>query len=424
MSQSLLLIGSGGREDALAWKLSQSPLVTDIWVLPGNPAMNRHPKVQTIAGTIDAQSILSFCTQYHPSLVMIGPEQPIVDGVADILRAKGFAVCAPSAMAAQLEGSKIFSKTFMNEFDIPTATSVAAYSYQEALDALEQWDFSDGIVIKSDALAGGKGVVLCDTKEEAQKVVHQFMIDPTISVHTEHILFEQKLHGREVSAFALLDGEDCIALGYACDYKRVYDGDQGPNTGGMGTYTPQGWPLEHHKEQVRSIFRKVCAGMKKRGHPYQGILFAGLMIDEESVQVIEFNIRFGDPETQVIMPTLKNDLYPLLLAASQGTLHTIEEEIHNEHVAVHVVLAAQGYPSIGTHPVQKGDPIHVSNTSDLIFYAGVSQKEDVLYTSGGRVLGTTAVGESIEIARQKAYASIAHIHFDGMHYRTDIGKQS
>lgn len=419
---SVLLVGSGGREDALAWKLSQSSAVSNIWVLPGNDAMTRHVKVQRIVETATPEGILAVAQKKNPSLIMIGPEQPIVDGAADLLRAHGFAVCAPSAKAAQLEGSKIFSKHFMDEFAIPTAKSVSCDSYEQAVLALEEWDFSDGIVIKTDALAGGKGVVLCDTKEQASTVIHQFMRDPNIKVKTKRILFEEKLHGREVSAFALLSGSKVCSIGYACDYKRAFDGDKGPNTGGMGTYTPQGWPSQSHKQQISDIFSRVAKGMELRGHPYVGVLFAGLMIDGEDVNVIEFNIRFGDPETQVLMPTIDEDLFPLLQGAANGNLPN--REVASKGCALHVVLASKGYPSIGEHPVHTGFPIQIQEDQNaLLFFAGVREKDGVLCTSGGRVMGVTGRGNTLEEAKQEAYHNVPYVHFDGMHHRSDIGKQ-
>ena len=419
---SVLLIGSGGREDALAWKLSQSSSVSNVWVLPGNDAMARHAKVQIIREDATPSGILAVSKEKQPSLIMIGPEQPIVDGAADLLRAHGFAVCAPGAEAAQLEGSKIFSKHFMNEFGIPTAKSVSCDSYEQAAQELERWDFSDGIVIKTDALAGGKGVVLCDTKKEAQEVIRQFMVDPNIKVKTQRILFEERLHGKEVSAFALLSGSKVCSIGYACDYKRAFDGDKGPNTGGMGTYTPQDWPSQIHKQQIADIFSRVAQGMEKRGHPYVGVLFAGLMIHEADVNVIEFNIRFGDPETQVLMPTIDEDIFPLLYGAASGNLPN--REVRTKGCALHVVLASKGYPSIGAHPVHTGFPITIQEeNTGLLFFAGVKQKEGVLCSSGGRVMGVTGRGDTLEEARKKAYQNIPHVHFDGMHHRSDIGKQ-
>lgn len=417
---SILLIGSGGREDALVWKLSQSPHVSQIWVLPGNDAMTRHPKTECVSGSTSPKGILLAAQKHLPDLVMIGPEQPIVDGASDQLREHGITVCAPSAQAAQLEGSKIYSKRFMNEFGIPTAKSVSCNSYKEAIEALSDWDFSSGIVIKTDALAGGKGVVLCDTLEEAQDVVRQFMVDPSIKVKTQRILFEERLYGKEVSAFALLDGERVCNLGYACDHKRAYDGDQGPNTGGMGTYTPQDWPTAMHKEKIADVFSRVARGMQERGHPYVGVLFAGLMIHKDDVHVIEFNIRFGDPETQVLMPTIDDDLVPLFLDAANGTLS--QKSVQTKGCALHVVLASKGYPSIGAHLVHTGFPIHMEEGHDgLVFFAGVTRNDGVLCSSGGRVMGTTGVGDSLEEAREQAYQGISAIHFEGMHHRSDIG---
>ena len=417
---NILLVGAGGREDALVWKLSQSRDVSNIYVLPGNDAMSRHPKTQCISGSTSSESILSAAQKYRPDLVMIGPEQPIVDGVSDQLKEHGFLVCAPSAQAAQLEGSKIYSKEFMRQFGIPTANSVSSDSYQEAMKALESWDFETGIVIKTDALAGGKGVVLCDTKLEAQDVVQQFMVDPNIKVKTQRILFEERLRGKEVSAFALLDGTQVCSLGYACDYKRAYDGDQGPNTGGMGTYTPEDWPTEKQKQKISDIFVRVARGMQERGHPYVGVLFAGLMIDGDDVQVIEFNIRFGDPETQVLMPTIDEDLFPLFLNAAKGTLD--RTTVRSKGCALHVVLASKGYPSIGAHPVLTGVPIQILDGYEgLIFFAGVTKEEGVLCSSGGRVMGVTGLGISKKEAQEKAYQGISAIHFDGMHHRSDIG---
>ena len=240
-------------------------------------------------------------------------------------------------------------------------------------------------------------------------------------MQTQRILFEQKLYGKEVSAFALLDGENVCTLGYACDYKRVYDGDQGPNTGGMGTYTPQDWPTSIHQQKIQDIFSRVASGMRKRGHPYVGVLFAGLMIHEDDVHVIEFNIRFGDPETQVLMPSLDEDLFPLLHAAANGAVPNRDSK--RKGCALHVVLASKGYPSIGTHPVHTGFPIEIqSDTTGLVFFAGVKEIEGRLCTSGGRVMGVTGLGDSLEVAREEAYNGINGIHFEGMHHRSDIGK--
>lgn len=422
--KKVLLLGSGGREDAIAWKLSRSENVDQILVVPGNPAMNRLPKLSTKSGKItNAEMVISIAKDFEPDLIIIGPEQPIVVGISDALRAEGFSVAAPSQAAGQLEESKIFSKIFMTEFNIPTAAFTAHDSYEDALSGLENWDFSNGIVIKSDALAGGKGVVLCDTKEEAETVVFDFMKNPKVRVKTNRILFEHKLKGKEVSAFAALDGENIRFIGTACDYKRVYDGDLGPNTGGMGTYTPQNWPSKDVMAQINSIFQKVSDGMQSRGTPYQGVLFAGLMIDKDEANIIEFNIRFGDPETQVLMPTLDDDLYELLSSTAKGQLSQMSPPRPKTCCAVHVVLASGGYPSIDDTPIQTGHPITLPTSlpaDQIIFYAGVNGK-DPLFNSGGRVLGVTATAETIESARLKAYETVHNIRFEGMQFRNDIG---
>ena len=433
---TVLLFGSGGRESAIAWKLSQSSQVSQIVVAPGNAGMSSIKKTSILPCKLTMDQMLQLAQELQPDLIIIGPEQPLVDGVADQLQEHGFVVMGPHRLAARLEASKIFSKIFMTEFSIPTAEYAYYDGYDSALQGLEEWDFMDGIVIKSDALAGGKGVVLCDTKEEAQKVLFDFMKNPAVSVQTNKILFEKKLRGREVSAFALLDGENFVPLGYACDYKRVGDGDQGPNTGGMGTFTPSDFPDPFQKEQIFQIFQKVNQGMKSRGTPYQGILFAGLMIDGEGadsdVNIIEFNIRFGDPETQSLLPTVDEDLFALLKATAQGNLSQLSEQQVNHSLqtkkrAVHIVLASQGYPSLDKikNPILTGQRISLPSTlpsQAKIFFAGVKEENGVLLNSGGRVLGVTYIGDSVKEARTGAYQIIEQIDFTGKHYRTDIAK--
>ena len=271
MNHSILILGSGGRESALAWKLSQDPSVQKVWVSPGNPGINQLPDCETIVG-----DPLTIARKLSVDLVIVGPEKPLVAGVADDLRSIGFAVLGPSKVASMLERSKIESKQFMMDVGIPTATAVWYDDYQSAIEGLNNWDFDNGIVIKSDALAGGKGVVLCDTLAEAKEVVYSFMEDPTVTVKTQRIMFEQTLSGIELSAFALCDGYTWRWLGVACDHKRVGEGDTGPNTGGMGTYTPVDIPNQVQKTQIERIFDLVVEGMHERGMPYQGILFAGL----------------------------------------------------------------------------------------------------------------------------------------------------
>lgn len=423
---TILLLGSGGREDTIAWALSRSSNVERIVVVPGNPAMTRHNKVECRSGRInDTNFLVELAREIAANLVIIGPEKPIVNGISDAFRVAGFAVAAPSQAAGQLEASKIHSKYFMQEVGIPTAEFSEHQSYEAAKIGLQNWDFSDGIVVKSDALAGGKGVVLCDTLEEAEKVIFDFMKNPKISVQTDHILFEKKLKGREVSAFAALDGESVYFLGTACDHKRVYDNDKGPNTGGMGTFSPADWLSPLALAKIQRIFEQVAEGMRSRGTPYQGILFAGLMVDGDEPSIIEFNIRLGDPETQALLPTLDGDVHSVFRAIADGRLADLPALKTTGRSAVHVVLASEGYPSIDGTPLNTGHTIAIPGTVPVnthIFYAGVKQNEHgLIINSGGRVLGVTALANSLDSARSTAYGLVKEIHFNGMHYRSDIG---
>lgn len=432
MSSKILIFGSGGRESAIAWKLAQSSQVSEIVVAPGNIGMTRMQKTSIYPCRLREEEMLSLAQMLQPDLIIIGPEQPLVDGVGELLKNNGFLILGPYRLAAQLEKSKIFSKMFMTEFSLPTAEYAFYDSYEAALRGLETWNFEDGLVIKTDSLAGGKGVVLCDNQDAAREVLFDFMKNSAISVQTERILFEKKLKGREVSAFALLDGEAVIPLGYACDYKRAQDGDKGPNTGGMGTFTSPNFPDDAQKKKIFEIFQKTNAGMKHRGTPYQGVLFAGLMIDGEGeqsdVKILEFNIRFGDPEAQSLLPALDGDLFTLLKATAQAKLSLFQHApVQASKTSVHVVLASQGYPSLNTlkSPLLTGQEISIPEnipTQAEIFFSGVREENGVLVNSGGRVLGVTYTAASIEEARKGAYQLVEQINFKGKHYRTDIAK--
>jgi phosphoribosylamine--glycine ligase len=296
---------------------------------------------------------------------------------------------------------------------------------------LKEWDVEGrGIVIKADGLAAGKGVVVTHKRDEAEKTIHDFMVNPDYIVKSERVLFEHILTGREVSAFALCDGKDFIPLGFVCDYKRVADDDKGPNTGGMGGYAPKGWPSDAARNFVNEkIFRRVVDGMLARGTPFKGILFAGLMVNGDDVNVIEFNTRFGDPETQILLPLLENDLAPLFVKAATGTLAQ-EKVALKSQTAVHVVMASEGYPETLKGSMKLGQPIDLPeamlegvNDNGLLFVSGARKKDGAWTNEGGRVLGVTALGASMEEAREKAYAAIGSIHFNGAHWRKDIGKQ-
>ncbi len=425
---NIAVIGSGGREHALAARLFKEAGVSKVTVLPGNPGMT-DDGINTLSCNIkDKNDLLDKMNSLSPELIVFGPEQPLVDGMGEFLEAKGFNVLGATAAAAQLEGSKIFSKDFMFRNDIPTAAFETFNSYEEALEALKDWKVEEeGIVIKADELAAGKGVVVTWKREEAEKTLHDFFINPDCPVNTKRVLFEQVLKGVELSAFALMDGNTFITLGYACDYKRLLDGDNGPNTGGMGCFTPKTWPTELTKTQIdERVFRPVVEGMKKEGHPFKGILFAGLMIDEGNVNVIEFNIRFGDPEAQTLLPVLKGDLCTAFDLAAKGELEGYENSLSiSNEASVHIVAASGGYPAMDGKPMNLENPISIERNDDAkVFFAGVKNKDGRLVNSGGRVLGVTCTAETIEKAREAAYRQLTKINFDGMVYRTDIASGS
>lgn len=430
--EKILLLGSGGREHALAWKLSQSPAVKEILALPGNDGMALLPKVECIAGNpAVSAAVVAAATEHGVNLVVIGPETPLAAGVTDALEQNGFAVMGPAKAAAQLESSKIFAKEFMRDCNIPTAPFTVCDSHEDAIAALKDWPVEDkGIVIKADGLAAGKGVVVTNDRAEAKQTLFDFMVNPACTVKTDRVLLEEKLSGKEVSAFALCDGESFITLGYACDYKRVRDNNEGPNTGGMGCYSPREWPSEKTRAFVEEgIFRPVIEGMKKRGTPFKGILFAGLMVKGDDVNVIEFNTRFGDPETQVLMPLIEDDMAPLFLQASQGALPKDTKVKLRDSMAVHVVMASEGYPETFGGDMRLGEVIDLpekllkgSNDNGLLFVMGARKKNGAWTNEGGRVLGVTGMGASLEEARERAYSAIESIRFNGAHWRKDIGR--
>ncbi len=430
---NILLLGGGGREHALAWKIAQSPLLRSLTVMPGSDGIALLPHTRCVAGdAADIKAVLTLAAEIKPDLVIIGPEAPLAAGVSDALRAAGYKVAAPSKAAAQLESSKIFSKSFMMSHGIPTADFNIVMTPEEAAQKIALWDVeNDGIVIKADGLAAGKGVVVTHDRTEALKTVHNFMENPACTVKSDMLLLEQKLTGREVSAFALCDGKNFITIGYACDYKRVNDGDQGPNTGGMGGYAPEGWPSAGAQSFIEKyIFQSVLDGMAAAGTPYTGFLFAGLMIEDTEVNVIEFNTRFGDPEAQILLPMIDSDLVPLLLAAAEGNIKDKPAPKLKQGSAVHIVMTSEGYPeTFGTgmrleQAITLPDDLLESGENDnaFLFIAGASKVGGTWQNTGGRVLGVTATGDNIDDARAKAYDAISRIHFNGAHWRSDIGR--
>ncbi|MEO6716891.1 MAG: phosphoribosylamine--glycine ligase [Novosphingobium sp.] len=416
---NILLIGGGGREHALAWKLAQSPLCAKLYAAPGNPGIGEHAELVSLAVT-DHAAVVQFCTAQQISLVVIGPEAPLVDGLADSLRAAGFPAFGPSGAAAQLEGSKSFTKRICAAGDIPTAGYGYFDSKQAALEGLSR--FTAPYVIKADGLAAGKGVIIAGTLGEAQAAFDD-MFGGGFGDAGAAVVIEEFMEGEEVSFFALTDGAHVAPFGAAQDHKRVGDGDTGPNTGGMGAYSPAPvFTAELQARVMAEIIEPTVAVMKTQGMPYSGVLFAGLMLTPAGPKLIEYNARFGDPECQVLMMRLESDLAELLLGCAQGRLSGIAPPHFSGDTALTVVMAAKGYP--GTP--KKGGHIAGIAAAEAggakVFHAGTALAADgTLVANGGRVLNVTARGGSVREAQAAAYAAVAKIDFPEGFCRSDIG---
>lgn len=413
---NILLLGSGGREHALAWKLAQSPLTDQLFVAPGNPGIAAIAKCVPL-GVKDHDAVIRFCAENAVGLVVIGPEAPLVDGLADSLRLGGLAVFGPSQAAAQLEGSKGFTKDLCARAGIPTAGYVRAASLDEARAALGR--FTAPYVLKADGLAAGKGVVIAQTVAEAEAALAE-MFGGAFGEAGAEVVIEEFMAGEEASFFALTDGRTIIPFGSAQDHKRVGDGDVGPNTGGMGAYSPA--PVLTPDLQARvmaEIIEPTVRTLRADGTPYSGVLYAGLMLTAEGPKLIEYNARFGDPECQVLMMRLKEDLLILLNAAADGQLAHMSARWRDE-VALTVVLAAEGYPATP----KKGSVIRgLDKVGDdvEIFHAGTARKGEDIVANGGRVLNVTAMAGTVRDAREKAYAAIDRIDWPEGFCRRDIG---
>ena len=421
----ILVIGSGGREHALAWKLSQSPKVQQVYVAPGNGGTALSPNLKNVPIS-DLAALRDWALAEKIALTVVGPEQPLAAGVVDDFRAHGLRIFGPTKAAAQLESSKAFSKDFMKRHGIPTAAYEtfsdpgAAHAYVDRLGA--------PIVVKADGLAAGKGVVVAATKEEAHAAIDDMLGGNTLGVaHNDggaRVVIEEFLQGEEASFIVLCDGKNVVAMASSQDHKRLKDGDEGPNTGGMGAYSPA--PVvtpDVHARAMRDVILPTIRGMDKDGIPFTGFLYAGLMIDGDGKpKTLEFNTRMGDPETQPIMMRLKSDLVDVLMAATSGKLDEVELK-WDRRVALGVVLAAGGYPL----SPKKGDLISgLPKPTDevVVFHAGTVAAGDQIKTSGGRVLCVTALADSVRQAQTKAYDAARTIHFDGMQYRRDIGHRA
>ena len=414
----ILVVGGGGREHALAWKLAQSPKVQVVYVAPGNAGTALDKRMQNLPIT-QVKELAEFAQREKIDLTVVGPEAPLAAGIVDLFRAQGLRIFGPTQAAAQLEASKDFAKSFMQRHGIPTA------EYQTFSDAAQAHAYvahkGAPIVIKADGLAAGKGVVVAMTLAEAHEAIDAMLVDNKLGASGARVVIEEFLVGEEASFIVMVDGKNILALATSQDHKRLLDHDEGPNTGGMGAYSPA--PVvtpEIHAKAMNQIIKPTVAGMAQDGIPYTGFLYAGLMIDHDgNPKTLEFNCRLGDPETQPIMARVKSDLVPIFEAAIEGQLDQVEIE-WDRRTALGVVIAAENYPG----EPRKGDVIHgipPENDDSVTFHAGTVLKQEQVLTQGGRVLCVVGLGESVKLAQKQAYAALDQIQFDGMQYRHDIG---
>lgn len=419
----VLVIGSGAREHALVWKLSQSEQVTKIFAAPGNPGMS------ALAEGIPLEAdkiteLYGFAVSSKIDLTVVGPETPLVGGIVNYFRERNAPIFGPTKEAARLEGSKVFAKSIMERYGVPTAQAAVFKKSQEALKSIDPW--RGPVVVKADGLAAGKGVVVARTKEEAAEAIHKMLDEKIFGESGSQIMIEECLEGEEISILALVDGKQFVILAPSQDHKRVFDGDQGPNTGGMGAYSPVPMVDDLLMEEIRrTIFEPVIQGMNREGAPFTGILYAGLMLTTHGPRVLEFNVRFGDPEAQAILPRLKSDLAQMMLAAAQGRLSTAKPVAWDPRSCACVVLASKGYPSKYDIGREITGLNQVSDFPDtLVFHAGTSMEGGRFLTRGGRVLSVVALGSSLELALEKAYQAVDQIQFEGKQFRRDIGARA
>ncbi len=426
----VLVVGSGGREHALCKKINESPKVEKIYAAPGNYGISKEAECVDIFDN-DLESLVSFARDKKIDLTVVGPEAPLDKGIVDEFEKEGLMIFGPSKEAAKLEGSKVFAKQVMLENDIPTAKS------SEFTDSDEAKKFAASLVppvaIKADGLCAGKGVVVAHSREEILQTVVQFMDEKEFGEASSRILIEEYLQGQEVSVLAFCDGENIIPMVSSQDHKPVYDKDKGPNTGGMGAYSPA--PIFSEKDMeftIERVLKPTVKAMKEKGTPFKGILYAGLIMTEQGPKVLEFNVRFGDPEAQAVIPRLKTDLVQVMLAACEERLDELVLE-WDERPAVCVVLASGGYPGTYTKGYEikgidsfykSGDDFGDKSNEVMVFTAGVKLKDNKPVTAGGRVLGITAIADTIKKAQEKVYNEIGRISFKDMHYRRDIADKA
>ena len=421
-AMKILVVGGGGREHAIVWRLAQDSCKPTLFCAPGNAGTSALAENVPVSAE-DVPGLLAWAKQHRPDLTVVGPEVPLCLGITDAFNAAGLRVFGPCQAAARMEGSKRFSKEVMTAAGVPTACSQSFNDADAALAALDS--FALPVVIKADGLAAGKGVVIAQTRDEAVGAIRSMLVDAVFGAAGAEVLIEEFLEGEEASILALVDGEHAVLLPPSQDHKRVFDADQGPNTGGMGAYTPA--PVitpELLPVITDTVILPVVRELKKRGITYKGVLYAGLMLGPRGINVLEFNARFGDPETEAVLPRIAGDLIPALQACIDGTLNDALVQTRPEAAAT-VIMAAGGYPG----PYKKGTSIHglddaASVTDSMVFHAGTALKDGQVVTSGGRVLAVPALGATLETAVARAYEAVAKIRFEGAHYRRDIARRA
>lgn len=419
----ILVIGSGGREHSLVWKISQSRLVDKVFCAPGNGGISEIAECIDISQT-DLERLLDFVKKERIDLTVVGPEAALVRGIVDIFEREGLKIFGPDKKAARLEASKVFVKELMAKYNIPTASFKVFSDSKKAKDYIKEKGVP--LVIKADGLAQGKGSIVCNTEEETELAIKSIMEDRIFGDSGTKIVVEECLEGEEASVIVITDGKSVIPLASSQDHKRIFDGDKGSNTGGMGAYSPT--PLitkEVFKEIMERIIYPTIKGMDKEGLSYRGVLYAGIMVTKEGPKTLEFNVRYGDPENQVIMPRLKTDLVEVMLATLEKKLSRYKNLEWDKRSCLCVVISSRGYPGDYKTGYLISGLEEIKNLKDIIvFHAGTKRKDGEFLTSGGRVLGVTGLGEDIREAIDKTYQAVGKIHFEGMHFRRDIGKRA
>ena len=418
---NVLLVGGGGREHAIAWKVAQSPLLTKLWIAPGNPGTAQYGENVDVKAT-DLDGIVALAQRISADLVIVGPEDPLAAGLVDRLEAAGIAAFGPSGAAAQLEASKAFAKSLMRDANIATSSSATFEDAERAAAYVR--DVAHRVVVKADGLAAGKGVTVCDDAAQAEAAIDAAMRDRAFGAAGARVVIEERMFGRETSAHAFTDGETVRHMPFSCDHKPVFDGDRGPNTGGMGAYSPPSWLPERVADAIRrDVTERTVRALADAGTPYRGVIYPGMMLTADGPRVVEYNSRFGDPETEVLLPRLRSDLLAICDAVAHGRLAEVPVEWSDE-ATVGVIMVAPGYP--GTYPT--GAPIEGIDEVDddvQVFMAGTARDAaGRLVTAGGRVLCVVASGATVAEARERAYDNVRRISFEGAHYRTDIAARA